>query len=356
MSKTSTEKIALAKNDEYKSWLRHLKQRFMQSRQQAAVKVNQELLQFYWQLGQQIVEKQQSSSWGDGFLTQLSQDLIHEFPDIKGFSLRNLKYIRQWVQFWQGAPVIGQQAVAQLCQIPWGHNIAIISKCQNVDEARFYLAGTQQYGWSRTILIHQIESGLYQREGKAITNFENTLPPVQSDLAQQSLKDPYVFDFLSLTNNYNERELEKGLVKHITQFLLELGAGFAYMGQQVPIAVGDKDFYLDLLFYHTRLHCYVVIELKTTDFEPEHAGKLNFYINAVDAQLKKGSDQATVGLLLCRKKDKLVAEYALRGVETPIGVSEYQLTQALPDNLKASLPSIEEIEAELAGELGGEDE
>lgn len=349
-------KITLAKNEEYKGWLSSLKKRFMQSRQQAAVRVNQELLQFYWQLGEQIIEKQQSSTWGDGFLSQLSQDLIREFPDIKGFSLRNLKYIRQWVQFWQGSPVIGQQAVAQLCQIPWGHNIAIICKCQHVDEARFYLAGTQQHGWSRNILIHQIESGLYQREGKAISNFEQTLPPLQSDLAQQSLKDPYVFDFLSLTDNYNERELEKGLVKHITQFLLELGAGFAYMGQQVPIAVGDKDFYLDLLFYHTQLHCYVVIELKTTDFEPEHAGKLNFYINAVDAQLKKDSDQATVGLLLCRKKDKLVAEYALNGISTPIGVSEYQLTQALPDNLKASLPSIEEIEAELANELGGEDE
>lgn len=353
-------KMTLSQQADYKAWLSNLKKRFMQSRQQAAVRVNQELLQFYWQLGEQIVEKQQNSSWGDGFLTQLSQDLIHEFPDIKGFSLRNLKYIRQWVQFWQGALAIGQQAVAQLCQIPWGHNIVIISKCQNVEEACFYLAGTQQHGWSRNILIHQIESGLYQREGKAITNFEQTLPPLQSDLAQQSLKDPYVFDFLSLTNNYNERELEKGLVKHITHFLLELGAGFAYMGQQVPIAVGDKDFYLDLLFYHTQLHCYVVIELKTTDFEPEHAGKLNFYINAVDAQLKKGSDQATVGLLLCRKKDKLVAEYALKGIETPIGVSEYQLTQALPDNLKASLPSIEEIEAELANELGntlgGEDE
>ncbi|BCD99230.1 PDDEXK nuclease domain-containing protein [Marinagarivorans cellulosilyticus] len=354
MNKPSAKKIALAHNDDYKGWLSTLKKRFMQTRVQAAVKVNQELLQFYWQLGEQIVEKQKNSTWGDGFLTQLSQDLMHEFPDIKGFSLRNLKYIRQWVQFWQGAPEIGQQAVAQLCQIPWGHNIAIMSKCPSVTEAHFYLASTLQYGWSRNVLIHQIESGLYQREGKAITNFEQTLPPLQSDLAQQSLKDPYVFDFLSLTDNYNERELEKSLVKHITQFLLELGAGFAYMGQQVPVPVGDKDFYLDLLFYHTRLSCYVVIELKTIDFEPEHAGKLNFYINAVDAQLKKDSDQPTVGLLLCRKKDKLVAEYALKGIETPIGVSEYQLTQALPDNLKASLPSIEEIEAEFAKDVANE--
>ncbi|BCE02798.1 PDDEXK nuclease domain-containing protein [Marinicellulosiphila megalodicopiae] len=346
----------LTKDKDYKSWLTQLKKTFVQTRLQASVRVNQELLQFYWQLGEQIVEKQQSSTWGDGFLNQLSQDLMHEFPDIKGFSVRNLKYIRQWCVFWSASPLIGQQAVAQLCQIPWGHNIAIISKCQSDQEAHFYITNTQKQGWSRTVLIHQIESGLYQRKANAITNFEQTLPPLQSDLAKQSLKDPYVFDFLSLTDNYNERELEKGLVKHITQFLLELGAGFAYMGRQVPVNVGEKDFYLDLLFYHTQLHCYVVIELKTTEFEPEHAGKLNFYINAVDAQLKKDNDQATVGLLLCRKKDKLVAEYALKGIETPIGVSEYQLTQALPDNLKTSLPSIEVIEQELAKELGDEDE
>ena len=356
----TTAKTALATNDDYKGWLSALKQQFMQTRIQVAVKVNQELLQFYWQLGKQIVEKQQSSQWGDGFLAQLSKDLTTDFPDIKGFSKRNLELIRQWYKYWGQDEAIAQQAVAQITAIPWGHNQAIINKCSLPHEALYYVAGIQKHGWSRNVLIHQIESGLYQREGKAITNFEQTLPPLQSDLAKQSLKDPYIFDFLSLTADYNERELEKGLVKHITQFLLELGAGFAYMGQQVCMPVGEKDFYLDLLFYHTRLSCYVVIELKATDFAPEHAGKLNFYINAVDAQLKKDSDQPTVGLLLCRKKDKLVAEYALKGIETPIGVSEYQLTQALPDNLKASLPSIEEIEAEfandVAGELGGEDE
>lgn len=349
-------KVILAKDEAYRGWLSALKQRFMQTRIQAAVRVNQELLQFYWQLGEQIIEKQQSAQWGEGFLAQLSLDLSKAFPDIKGFSKRNLELIRQWYRYWSQDPAIAQQAVAQITAIPWGHNQVIINKCQSTEEALFYLAGIPKHGWSRNVLVHQIESGLYQREGKAISNFEQTLPPLQSDLAQQSLKDPYVFDFLSLTDNYNERELEKGLVKHITQFLLELGAGFAYMGQQVPIAVGDRDFYLDLLFYHTQLHCYVVIELKTTDFEPEYAGKLNFYINAVDAQLKKDSDQATIGLLLCRKKDKLIAEYALNGINTPIGVSEYQLTQALPDNLKSSLPSIEEIEAELAGELRGDNE
>ena len=355
-NKPAAKSVNLAQNTDYKDWLSGLKKRFMHTRIQAAVRVNQELLQFYWLLGQQIVEKQQSSTWGDGFLAQLSKDLMAEFPDIKGFSKRNLELIRQWFQYWSQDAAIAQQAVAQITAIPWGHNQAIINKCKTLAEAQFYIASTQQHGWSRNVLIHQIEGGLYQREGKAISNFEQTLPPAQSGLAQQSLKDPYLFDFLSLTANYNERELEKGLVKHITQFLLELGAGFAYIGQQVPVAVGDKDFYLDMLFYHTQLHCYVVIELKTTEFEPEHAGKLNFYINAVDAQLKKDNDQPTVGLLLCRKKDKLVAEYALKGIETPIGVSEYQLTQALPDNLKASLPSIEEIELELANELGGGDE
>ena len=196
------------------------------------------------------------------------------------------------------------------------------------------------------MLIHQIESGLWQREGKALSNFAKTLPVAQSDLAQQSLKDPYVFDFLTLSKDYNERELEQGLVNHVTQFLLELGSGFAYMGKQVPITVGDRDFYLDLLFYHTRLHCHVVIELKITDFEPEHAGKLNFYIKAVDEQLRRSGDEPTIGLLLCKSKDRVVVEYALSDISKPIGVSEYQLTKSLPMNLKTNLPSIEEIEAE----------
>ncbi|WP_231714634.1 DUF1016 domain-containing protein [Desulfonema ishimotonii] len=203
-------------------------------------------------------------------------------------------------------------------------------------------------------MVHQIENGLYKREGKAITNFSKALPSPQSDLAQQILKDPYNFDFLALTEDFNERELEKGLLRHITKFLLELGAGFAYMGQQVPLRVGERDFFLDLLFYHTRLHCYVVIELKTGDFEPEHAGKLNFYIKAVDEQFRKKGDEPTIGILLCKNRDKLVAEYALSDIHKPIGVSEYQLTQSLPENLKSSLPSIEEIEAVLSREAGDE--
>lgn len=330
-------------DSQYKNWLKSLKEQFLQSQLKAVVKVNQELLQFYWHLGGEILEKQQNTKWGSGFLSQLSRDLMVEFPDVKGFSVRNLKYIRQWRGFYAE---IGQQAVAQLCQLPWGHNLAIVSKAKSHDEALFYLQNSLEHGWSRAVLVHQIESGLWQRDGKALSNFQQTLPATQSDLAQQSLKDPHVFDFLTLRKDYNERDLEKGLVQHVTQFLLELGAGFAYVGQQVPISVGDREFYLDLLFYHTHLHCHVVIELKIVDFEPEHAGKLNFYIKAVDEQLRRAGDEPTIGILLCKSKDSLVVEYALSDIQKPIGVSEYQLTKALPDDLKPSLPSIEEIEAE----------
>jgi len=344
----------LETDSEYALWLKGLKHKVRAVQIKAMIKVNSELLYFYWELGADIVEKQTHTSWGDGFLSKLSRDLMQEFPDIKGFSFRNLKYIRQWYQFWSSLP-IGQQVVAQLSQVPWGHNIAIVSKCQNVTEADYYVQNTLHHNWSRAVLVHQIESGLYQREGKAVTNFSTTLPKPQSDLAVQTLKDPYIFDFLSMTKNYNELDLEKALVNHITHFLLELGAGFAYIGRQLPILVGEMDFFIDLLFYHTKLHCYVVVELKTVEFEPEHTGKLNFFLKAVGAQFKLDGDQPTIGILLCKSKDKMVAEYALSDIHKPIGVSEYQLTQALPENLKPSLPSIEELERELSG-LGGGDE
>lgn len=370
-------------NPAYAHWLAELKTKVHNARLKAAVAVNRELLLFYWDLGGEIVRKQAQSNWGDGFLNQLSKDLMAEFPNMKGFSLRNLKYIKQWHLFYAGtdtathiakpsvsqvsdsnnigigqqlAGQIGQQAVAQLQQpdeivtrIPWGHNIAIIAKCENREEALYYAHATLTHSWSRAVLVHQMESGLYHREGKAITNFSDALPKPQSDLAQQTLKDPYVFDFLAINTEYNERELENKLVEHITHFLLELGAGFAYIGRQIPVQVGEREFFIDLLFYHVRLHCYVVVELKTVDFEPEHAGKLNFYIKAVDEQMRQQGDEPTIGILLCKGRDRLVAEYALSDIHKPIGVSEYQLTQSLPENLKSSLPSIEAIEAELAG-------
>jgi predicted nuclease of restriction endonuclease-like (RecB) superfamily len=339
---------------DYRQWLGELKSRFRQVQLKAAVAVNTALLQFYWDLGTDIVVRQAQADWGSGFLKQLSADLTLEFPEMKGFSKRNLELVRQWHLFWV-SDVIGQQPVAQFAKqpvsqifgIPWGHNLAIIAKCKQHDEALYYVQATQTNGWSRSVLVHQIESGLWQREGKAVTNFEQTLPAAQSDLARQMLKDPYKFDFFSLSKEYTERELESGLVEHITQFLLELGAGFAYLGRQVFLQVGEREFFLDLLFYHTRLHCYVVIELKTGDFEPEFAGKLNFYLKAVDEQRRSDGDQPTIGLLLCKNKDRLVAEYALSDIHKPMGISEYTLSHTLPENLRDQLPSIEAIEREL---------
>jgi predicted nuclease of restriction endonuclease-like (RecB) superfamily len=337
----------MLQESEYKAWVVELKSRLRAMQLKAAISVNSALLEFYWELGAEIVERQKSSTWGDGFLKQLSQDLMADFPEMKGFSKRNLEQIRRWYIFYGSDSSIAQQPVAQLAQVPWGHNLLIVSKCQSQQEASYYIENSIQYGWSRAVLTHQIESNLWQREGKAIANFSTTLPSPQSDLAQQTLKDPYVFDFLSLTKDYNERDLELGLVEHITQFLLELGAGFAYLGRQIPLQVGDRDFFLDLLFYHTQLHCYVVIELKTGDFEPEYAGKLNFYLKAVDETLRRSGDEPTIGLLLCKNRDRLVAEWALSDVQKPIGISEYQITHDLPTEIRSSLPSIEQIETEL---------
>lgn len=332
--------------NEYLELLGNIKSKFYSTQLKAVVTVNQEMLKFYWELGTLIIEKQKYTNWGDKLIQQLSHDLKMEFPDIKGFSVSNLKYVKQWVIFYSSDSLISQQAVGQITQIPWGHNIAIISKCKNINEAIYYVYNTAQYNWSRNVLVHQIESGLYQREGKAINNFKAKLPAPQSDLAVQTLKDPYVFDFLNMTKDFTERDLEKELVNHISHFLLELGQGFAYMGKQVNIQVGGKDFFIDLLFYHTQLHCYVVVELKNSEFEPEHAGKLNFYIKAVDQQLKKDVDQPTIGLLICKSKNKIIAEYALSDINKPIGVSEYKLIKSLPENLKSNLPSIEDIEHE----------
>ena len=370
-------------NSHYREWLTELKQKFQRSQIKAATSVNTALLEFYWELGSDIVERQKASQWGSGFLKQLSADLIADFPEIKGFSQNNLLYIKRWYLFYhqslensgttraisatpgenlspdpilaQPVPLLADHPIAgKLVKIPWGHNRVIISKCDSTEEAIFYVCQTIEHGWSRAVLTHQIESGLYQREGSAITNFSETLPPAQSDLAQQALKDPYLFDFLTLTKDHNERDLENQLTDHISKFLIELGAGFAYLGRQVPLQVSERDFYLDLLFYHTQLHCYVVIELKTGDFEPEFAGKLNFYIKAVDENLRTERDEPTIGLLLCKTKDKLIAEYALSDINKPIGVSEYQLTQSLPESLKPSLPSIEALEAELQQDFDDE--
>ena len=343
-------KYNLVSSKEYKVWLADIKARVRSAQIKAALSANTELLKLYWSIGADIVARQKNAKWGDNFLLRLSKDLMSEFPDMKGFSKRNLELIRQWYLFYSqiAKQAVSQLQLAQVTQIPWGHNIAIISKCKDIKEAIYYVQNTITHNWSRNVLVHQIESALYKREGKAITNFPLALPKPQSDLARQTLKDPYIFDFLSMSDDYNERDLEKGLTAHLTNFLLELGAGFSFIGRQVPVQVGTKEFFIDLLFYHTRLHCYIVVELKTGDFEPAYAGQLNFYIKAVDSQLRKDDDHPTIGLLLCKSREKLVAEYALSDIHKPIGVSEYKLTHSLPKKLKSSLPTIKEIEKELS--------
>ncbi|PIF03878.1 MAG: hypothetical protein CSA86_04285 [Arcobacter sp.] len=338
-------------NNEYKNWIQNLKQDFQKSQIKAHIKVNSTLLEFYWQMGNEIVQKQKEFKWGSGFLEQLSRDLGAEFPNVKGFSYSNLKKIRKWVTFWQQLVANlenekGEQVVPQLVQIPWGHNIAIIQKCKDIDEALFYVKNTRKFGISRTVLVHQIETNLYKRDQKAITNFENTLPPIQSDLAKQITKDPYNFDFLSLSNDYKEKELEDALCENMTKFLLELGSGFAFVGRQYKLNVGGDEFKIDLLFYHLKLRCYVVIELKAVDFRPEFAGKLSFYTSAIDGEIKSKVDNPTIGILICKSKNNLVVEYSLKNMNKPLGISEYKLSKVLPKKYKSSLPSIEQIEAE----------
>ncbi len=341
-------------NDEYKVWIEDIKNRIRQSQIKAAVKVNYELLELYWGIGRDIVAKQKNAKWGDAFLSTMSKDLQRTFPDMSGFSVQNLKSIRYWYKFYNSEGN-GLQAVSQMelienmvKSIPWGHNQRIMYKCSSIQEALFYVQKTMDNGWSRSVLEHQIDSGLYSRQGKAINNFQLKLPEAQSDLAQQTLKDPYNFDFLTLREEYDEKELEDALINQITQFLLELGTGFAYLGRQVYLHVGESDFYMDLLFYHVRLRCYVVVELKTEKFKPEFAGKLNFYVTAVNKQMKSEQDNPTIGLLICKDKDDVVAEYALDDISQPIGIAAYELTKVLREEFKSSLPTVEEIENELS--------
>jgi predicted nuclease of restriction endonuclease-like (RecB) superfamily len=335
-------------DDEYKEWLIGLKSKIRSMQLKAAVAVNSALIEFYWELGRMITEKQ--TAWGTQFLDTLSNDLKKEFPGMEGLSVRNLKYSRQFYQFYtsqedqQTASEFGQQPVAQ---IPWGHNILIFSKSRDIDEADFYIRKTIENGWSRDVLGLQLKSNLYERQGKAITNFKDTLPDPMSDLATQLLKDPYNFDFLAMTENYKERELENALIDNVTKFLLELGTGFAYVGKQVAMQVGDQEYFIDLLFYHLKLRAYVVIELKVTDFIPEYAGKLSFYLSVANDILRHPTDNPTIGLLICKNKNNVIAEYSLKNINQPIGVTEYQLTRLFPEEFKSSLPTIEEIETEL---------
>ena len=328
----------------YVEFLTNVKTQIRRAQVKASLSVNCELILLYWNIGNQILERQKQAGWGAKIIDRLAKDIRQEFPIIKGFSPRNLKYMRAFAQSYPDKQFV-QQLVAQ---IPWGHNVVLLNSIKDDKERIWYIQRTIENGWSRNVLIHQIESGLYQRKGKAITNFRKTLPSPQSDIAHQMLKDPYHFDFLTIREDVREKELEDNLIRHLEQFLLELGVGFAFVGRQERIEVGDQDFYIDLLFYHTRLYAYIVIELKTGEFKPEYASKMNFYLNAVDDIMRHPKDNSSIGIILCKTKNKVIVEYALRDMHKAIGVAEYKLTKRLPKDLKGNLPTIKELEAEIS--------
>ena len=374
---------------QYKNWLKEVKGLVSSSRAKAALSVNEQLIVMYWQLGQMIVAKQKEHQWGDTVIEKLSADLQKAFPEMKGFSRANLYNCKKWVLFYGNKKV--QQAVGQMqkqlpakkvqppvgqmqkqlpfkivqppvgqfkpavkkilllvTQIPWSHNIIIIEKTNSIDEALFYIKQTIENNWSRNMLLNQVALQLHKRKGKAINNFASTLPAVQSNLAGQVLKDPYIFDFLSVRNIIDERDLEKELINHVTKFLLELGKGFAFIGRQYPIEVARKDYSIDILFYHLFLRCYVVVDLKTDEFKPEHAGKMGFYLSAIDDLVaNKKYDNPTIGIILCKEKDNVTAEFAIRNISKPIGIAQYDFLKTLPSKIKTALPSIHELEKEL---------
>ena len=375
--------VRLGLPSDYVEFLESLKTRVRQAQTKAMLSVNHEMIALYWDIGRQIVERQERDGWGKSVVDRLAADIQQAFPGIGGFSPSNVwrmrafflayrpttEFLAQPVRELAREPKVAQavreigepipsQAVTELnlpilpqpmAGIPWGQNVLIFERLKDRSERAWYAAKTLEHGWSRAVLTVQIESDLYGRQGKAVSNFAGTLPAPQSDLAQQALKDPYLFDFLTLQDEAIERDLETGLVDHIQKFLLELGAGFAFVGRQMPLVVGEEDFYIDLLFYHLKLRSFVVIDLKMRKFTPEDAGKMNFYLSAIDSQMRHPDDAPSIGLVLCKTHDRITAEYALRDIAKPIGVAEWQtkLVQSLPDSLKGSLPSIAEIEAEL---------
>lgn len=338
-------------NDSYfGDWMKRIKLRIRESQLKAAVRVNTELLRLYWDLGKDIVQRGVEAKWGSKIYFTMSAELKAEFPGMDGFSVTNLKYMKRFYLFYYDDNEIGQQLVDQfekICMIPWGHQILLISKCRTVQEALFYINKTLENGWSRAMLLNFLETDLYERQGKAISNFSRLLPDTHTDLAKETLKDPYNFDFLTLSEGYKERELEDALTSNITKFLLELGQGFAFVGRQVPVQIGERELFIDLLFYHLELRCFVVVELKVCEFDPAFTGQLGVYVTAINHQRKKETDNETLGLLICKTKDNVMAEYSLEASSQPIGISEYKLKDLLPNDYKSSLPSIEEIEKSL---------
>lgn len=331
---------ALSPNDEnYSALLDDLKHRIRSSRVKAALAVNQELVLLYWGIGQEILNRQEAEGWGSNVIERLSKDLKREFPDMKGFSARNLGYMKAFAAAWPDEQFLQQVAA----KIPWGHNMVILEKLKNSEERQWYIQKTIESGWSRNVLILKIENGLYERLGGAISNFKQTLPSPQSDLAQQLLKDPYHFDFLTLADDAKEQDVERALIERMRDFLLELGIGFSFVGSQYHLDIGGEDFYLDMLFFHIELQCYVIIELKMGEFKAEYSGKMNLYVSAVDDHLKREHHNGTIGIIICKSKNKTIAEYALRNLSTPIAVS----THKLPKQLQESLPSTEQLQMEL---------
>lgn len=338
-------------DDNYKRWLGELSDRFRSSQIKAAVRVNSEMLQFYWSLGRDISQMGLTAKYGSGFYKRLSADLKEIFPDVNSFSVTNLKYMKYFYDLY--AEVENRQQLVDdlkndIFKIPWGQHITIINKCkENRQKALFYVEKVLENNWSRAMLINFLDTNLYERQGKAVTNFKNTLPDIQSDLAQAITKDPYKFDFLSLTEKYNEKELKDALMDNITRFLLELGSGFSFVGREYRLEIGEKENFIDMLFFNINLRCYVVLEVKVTEFEPSFAGQLGTYVVAVNHQLKEDWQNPAVGLLVCKSMDKIEAQYALESTSQPLGVSSYELSKLIPENFKGSLPTIEELEAEL---------
>lgn len=337
----------------YEAFLGELKERIRTAQLRAAVAANRVLIELYWQVGRDIVERQKAHGWGKSVVERLAQDLQKAFPSLTGFSPRNVWRMRAfYLAYTEDAkklprPVAGmdgENLPRPVAEIPWGHNADLLDKVKDPAARLWYARAAVENGWSRSVMLHWVESHLYDRQGKAQTNFEKTLPALQSDLARETLKDPYTFEFLTLAAEVEEKALESGLLAHIQKFLVELGAGFAFVGRQVRLDVGGEDFYVDLLFYHLKLRCYIVIDLKATAFKPEHAGKMNFYLSAVDDLLRHPDDKPSIGIILCKAKNKVVAEYALRDIAKPVGISSYvtKLVESLPAEFQGSLPSPEE--------------
>lgn len=346
---------------QYREWISEVSKRFHQSQIKAAVKVNDEMLRFYWQLGKELHDRKDKFSYGQSFYKTISRDLRRKLPDVKSFSETNLRYMQKFAELYSevsNLPQVGEdfrsEEIEPLFAIPWGHHKIIIDKCNgNPKKALFFVNQVIQNNWSRAVLLNFLDTDLYERQGKAITNFNLTLPAMQSDLAQEITKDPYKFDFITLTQSYNEKELKDALMDNIQKFLLELGNGFAFVGREYRIEIGSTENFIDMLFYHIRLHCYVVVEVKVTEFESSYAGQLGTYVVAVNHQLKTEKDEPTLGLLVCKSKDDIKAQYALEASSQPLGVSAYELSKLIPENFKGSLPSIDEIESELRKDTEG---